>query len=135
MGVAILRYRLYDIEVIIRRTLIYGSMLAVLAAAYLGGVVIVQSILRTFTSGSEISVAASTLLTIALFQPLRSRMQRAIDRRFYRSRYDAARTIDAFAEQLRDEVDLDAVRVHLLGTVGQTMSPTHASLWLRERAR
>jgi hypothetical protein len=110
-------------------------MLAVLAAAYLGGVVLVQSILRTFTSGSEIAVAASTLLTIALFQPLRSRMQRAIDRRFYRSRYDASRTVDAFAEQLRDEVDLNAVRAHLLATVGQTMAPTHASVWLRERAR
>jgi hypothetical protein len=135
MGVAILRYRLYDIEVIIRRTLIYGSMLAVLAAAYLGGVVLVQSILRTFTSGSEIAVAASTLLTIALFQPLRSRMQRAIDQRFYRSRYDASRTVDAFAEQLRDEVDLEAVRTHLLATVRQTMAPAHASVWLRERGR
>jgi hypothetical protein len=135
MGVAILRYRLYDIEVIIRRTLIYGSVLAVLAAAYLGGVVIVQSILRTFTSGSEIAVAVSTLLTIALFQPIRSRVQRAIDRRFYRWRYDSSRTVDAFAEQLRDEVDLDAVRTHLLATVRQTMAPAHASVWLRERGR
>lgn len=135
MGVAILRYRLYDIEVIIRRTLIYGSVLAVLAAAYLGGVVLVQSVLRTFTSGSEIAVAASTLLTVALFQPLRSRVQQAVDQRFYRSRYDASRTIDAFAEELRDEVDLESVRAHLLDAVGETMSPAHASVWLRERAR
>ncbi|MDP9252833.1 MAG: hypothetical protein M3O80_07490, partial [Chloroflexota bacterium] len=135
MGVAILRYRLYDIDVLINRTLVYGVTTGGIAAAFFGGIVVLQTLLRPFTSGSEIAVAASTLLTVALFQPLRSRVQQAVDRRFYRSRYDAGRTIDAFAEELRDEVDLEAVRAHLLATVGQTMSPAHASLWLRERAR
>jgi hypothetical protein len=133
IGIAVLRYRLYDIDVLINRTLVYGVTTAGIAATFFAGVVVLQSLLRPFTGGSEIAVAASTLLTVALFQPLRSRIQRAVDRRFYRSRYDASRTIDAFAEELRDEVDLEAVRAHLLGAVGQTMSPAHASLWLRER--
>ena len=134
-AIAILRYRLYDIDVLINRTIVYGATTAGVALAFFGGVIVLQALLRPFTTGSEIAVAASTLLTLALLQPLRSRIQRAVDHRFYRSRYDAARTIDAFAEELRDEVDLDAVREHLLGAVGQTMSPAHASLWLRERAR
>ena len=133
-AVAILRLRLYDIDVIINRTLVYGVTTGAVATAFFGGIVIMQTVLRPFTSGSEIAVAASTLLTVALFQPLRVRIQHAVDRRFYRSRYDAGRTIDAFAEQLRDEVDLEAVRVHLLGAVAQTMSPAHASVWLRRRA-
>jgi hypothetical protein len=133
IGIAILRYRLYDIDVLINRTLVYGLTTGGIAAAFFGGIVVLQTLLRPFTTGSEIAVAASTLLTVALFQPLRSRVQQAVDGRFYRSRYDVARTIDAFAEELRDEVDLDAVRAHLLGAVGQTMSPAHASLWLRER--
>lgn len=135
MGVAILRYRLYDIEVIIRRTLIYACVLAVLAAAYLGGVVVVQSVFRTFTTGSEIAVAASTLLTVALFQPIRSRIQRAVDHRFYRSRYDASRTIDTFAARLRDQIDLGALEGELLEAVHDTMQPAHASVWLRKAAR
>lgn len=134
IAVAVLRYRLYDIDVLINRTLVYGATTACIAAAFFGGIVVLQTLLRPFTTGSEIAVAASTLLTVALFQPLRSRLQRAVDRRFSRSRYDAALTLDAFAEELRNEVDLDAVRAHLLGAVGQTMSPAHASLWLRERA-
>jgi len=135
IAVAVLRYRLYDIDVLINRTLVYGLTTGGIAAAFFGGIVVLQTLLRPFTTGSEIAVAASTLLTVALFQPLRSRVQQAVDRRFSRSRYDAARTLDAFAEELRDEVDLESVRAHLLGAVSQTMSPAHASLWLRERGR
>jgi hypothetical protein len=134
IGIAVLRHRLYDIDVLINRTLVYGLTTGAVASAFFGGIVVLQALLRPFTSGSEIAVAASTLLTVALLQPARSRIQRAVDRRFYRGRYDAARTVDAFAEGLRDEVDIDAVRAHLLGAVGQTVSPAHASLWLRERA-
>jgi hypothetical protein len=134
IGIAVLRYRLYDIDVLINRTLVYGLTTGGIAATFFGGIVVLQALLRPFTTGSEIAVAASTLFTVALLQPVRSRIQQAVDHRFYRSRYDAARTIDAFAEELRDEVDLEAVRAHLLGAVGQTMSPAHASLWLRERA-
>ena len=133
IGIAVLRYRLYDIDILINRTIVYGATTAGIAVAFFGGVVVLQTLLRAFTTGSEIAVATSTLLTLALLQPLRSRIQRAVDHRFYRSRYDAARTIDAFADQLRDEVDLDAVRAYLLGAVSQTMSPAHASLWLRLR--
>lgn len=134
IAVAVLRYRLYDIDVLINRTLVYGATTAGIAAAFFGVVVVLQALLRPFTTGSEIAVAASTLLTVALFQPLRSRVQEAVDRRFSRARYDAARTLDAFAEELRDEVELEAVRAHLLGAVSQTMAPATASLWLRERA-
>jgi hypothetical protein len=94
-----------------------------------------QTLLRPLTAGSELSVAISTLASFALFQPIRRRVQDTVDRRFDRSRYDAARTLDAFADQLRDEVDLDALRSNLLGAVRHTMAPTHAGLWLRERAR
>jgi len=134
-AIGILRYRLYDIDILIRRTLIYGSVLAALALAYFGGVVLVQSALRPFTSGSEIAVAASTLLTVALFQPVRTRVQRIIDRRFYRSRYDAARTLDEFSVRLRDHVALDAVRADLLAAARETVQPAHVSVWLRESAR
>jgi hypothetical protein len=134
-AVAIFRYRLYDIDVLINRTLVYGATTAAIAIAFFGGIVLLQAILRPLTSGSEAAVAVSTLASVGLFQPLRARIQAAVDRRFYRSRYDAARTLDAFAEELRDEVDLEAVRVHLLGAVGQTMSPVHASVWLRGAKR
>jgi hypothetical protein len=131
IGIAVLRYRLYDIDLLINRTLVYGLTTGGIAVAFFGGIVLLQTLLRPFTTGSEIAVAASTLLTVALFQPLRSRVQQGVDRRFSRARYDAARTLDAFAEGLRDEVDLDAVRVHLLGAVRETMAPDQASLWLR----
>ena len=134
MGIAVLRYRLYDIDIIIRRTVVYGATTIAVAATFFGGVLVVESLLRPFTAGNELAVAASTLASVALFQPFRRRIQAAVDRRFFRARYDAARTLDAFAEELRNEVDLEAVRVHLLGAVGQTMSPAHASVWLRERA-
>ncbi|HEY8731340.1 MAG TPA: hypothetical protein VIN69_05115 [Candidatus Limnocylindria bacterium] len=131
VAIAVLRYRLYDIDLLINRTLVYGATTAVIGGAFFGGIVLLQTVLRPFTAGSELSVAASTLVSFALFQPLRRRIQRAVDQRFYRSRYDAVRTVDAFSERLRDEVELDALRGDLLTVVGDTMQPAHASLWLR----
>ncbi|MDP9245355.1 MAG: hypothetical protein M3O64_01770 [Chloroflexota bacterium] len=135
IGIAVTRYRLYDIDVLIRRTLIYVALSAMLLAAYVGGVALFQFVLAPVTAGNGVAVAISTLAVVTLFQPLRRRVQRTVDRRFYRSRYDAVRTVDSFAVRLRDEVDLDAVRADLLGSVQQTMAPAHMSLWLRERAR
>ena len=132
---AVLRYRLWDIDIVVRRTLVYGTLTAALVATYVSGVVLSQNLLRPFTSGSEVAVAGSTLLVVALAAPLRRRIQGAVDRRFYRSRYDAARTLDAFGARLRDEVDLDSVRADLLGVVGETLRPAHASVWLRPVAR
>jgi hypothetical protein len=133
IGVAILRYRLYDIDQLINRTLVYGVTTGAIAVTFFGGMVVLPTLLRPIISGSEVAVAVSTLVCFALFQPLRSRVQDAVDRRFYRSRYDAARTLDAFSLRLRDEVDLDAVRDELLDAVGITLSPIHASVWLRGR--
>jgi len=130
-AVAILRYRLYDIDVLINRALVYGPTTAGIALAFFGVVLLVQTVLSPFTQGNELAVAVSTLASLALFQPLRRRIQAAVDRRFYRSRYDAARTLDAFSARLRDEVDLDAVRADLIDAVQQTVQPTHASVWLR----
>jgi len=131
IGVAVLRYRLYDIDVLINRTLVYSTLSAALIATYVGTIILVGAVLRSFTSGSELAVAVSTLATLALVQPLRRRIQGAVDRRFYRSRYDAARTLDVFSARLRDEVDLDAVRADLVDAVQRTVQPTHASVWLR----
>jgi len=130
-GIAILRYRLYDIDVLVNRALVYGCTTAMVGAAFFGGIVLLQALLRPFTGGNELAVAGSTLVCFALFQPLRSRVQVAVDRRFYHSRYDAARTLDEFSERLRDEVDLDAVRRGLLKAVHDTVQPSQASLWLR----
>lgn len=133
VAIAVLRYRLYDIDVLINRSLVYGALSAVLAATYFATVVLFQALLRPVVSGSELAVAVSTLATLALAQPLRRRIQDAVDRRFSRSRYDAARTLDDFGVRLRDEVDLDAVRAELVRAVQQTVQPAHASVWLRGR--
>jgi len=130
-AVAILRYRLYDIDVVIERTLVYGTLSATVALMYWALVLVLQSALRPITGGGELAVAASTLAALALVQPMRTRIQRGVDRRFHRSRYDAARTLDTFSVCLRDEVDIDTVRNDLVDAVGQTMQPATVSLWLR----
>lgn len=135
IAIAVLRYHLYDIDVLINRTLVYGALSATLVATYAAFVILLQSALRPFTGGSELAVAASTLATLALVQPFRRRIQEAVDQRFYRRRYDAVRLLDRFSERMRDEVDLDAVRTDLLDAVGRAVEPANASLWLRETSR
>ena len=133
MGIAITRYHLYDIDVLINRTVVYGATSAAIAVTFFAGIVVLQTVLRLLTSGSELAIAASTLVSFALFQPIRRSVQSAVDRRFDRSRYDGARTLDAFTVRLRDEVDLDAVRADLISVIYKTVRPVHASVWLRER--
>jgi hypothetical protein len=135
LAIAILRHRLYDIDPLIKRTIVYGATTAAIAATFWVGILALQRVVSPVTSGSELAIAASTLLSLALFQPIRRRIQVAVDRRFDRSRYDAGHTVDSFAERLRDEVDLDQVRGDLIGSVQETMAPAHTSLWLRQRAR
>ena len=134
IGIAVLRYRLYEIDIIINRTLVYGSLTALLAAVYFGGVAMTQVILRAITGQGEqpqLAIVVSTLVIAALFNPLRRRIQSFIDRRFYRRKYDARETLAAFSARLRDETDLEALSGDLVGVVAETMQPTHVSLWLR----
>jgi hypothetical protein len=134
IGIAILRYRLYEIDVIINRTLVYGSLTAVLVALYFGGVATTQAILQALTGREELpqpAVVASTLVIAALFNPLRRRVQNLVDRSFYRRKYDAAKTLETFSAKLRDETDLDSLNSELLSVVRDTMQPEHLSLWLR----
>jgi hypothetical protein len=131
-GMAILRYRLYDIDVVINRALVYGALSASLIFVYFGSVVGLQYVFRSLGGGeSSLAVVASTLLIAALFNPLRRRVQGFIDRRFYRRKYDARRTLQAFSTVLRDETDLDRLAPELLVVVRNTMQPEHVSLWLR----
>jgi hypothetical protein len=133
MGVAILRYRLYDIDILINRTLVYGFLTLLLAAVYFGGVTLTEAIFRALTGQEEqpqLAIVVSTLVIAALFNPLRRRIQGFIDRLFYRKKYDVRKTLEAFSAKLRNETDLDALSDDLVGGVRETMQPAHVSLWL-----
>jgi hypothetical protein len=135
-GVAIFRYRLYDIDRIINRTLVYGSLTAALVLVYAGSVVALQAVFRSLTGEkSTLAVVASTLAIAALFNPLRRRIQAFIDRRFYRTKYDARETLEVFSARLRDETDLETLAGDLAGVVGETVQPAHVSLWMRPAPR
>jgi hypothetical protein len=134
IGIAILRYRLYEIDTLINRTLVYGSLTAALALTYFGGVATTQAIFHALTGQeqqSQLAIVVTTLVIAALFNPLRRRVQAFVDRRFYRSKYDAAKTLETFSAKLREETDLDALNDDLVGIVRETMQPAHVSLWLR----
>jgi hypothetical protein len=132
--IAMLRYRLYDIDVIVNRTLVYGALTSLLAGVYLGAVFGLGAVVRSIAGhrNNGLVVAASTLAVAALFSPARRALQAFIDRRFYRRKYDAARTLESFGARLRDDVNLDELSGHLVGVVHDTMQPAQVSLWLRE---
>jgi len=134
IGIAILRYRLYDIDILINRTVVYGSLTAILAGVYFGSVTVTQTLFSILTDQQELPqliVVTSTLLIAALFNPLRRRIQTFIDRRFYRSKYDATKMLETFSAKLRDETDREALNDDLVGVVAETMQPAHVGLWLR----
>jgi hypothetical protein len=132
VGIAVLRYHLYNIDLLINRTLVYGFLTALLAFVYFGGIVVSQRVFVLLTGEkSTLAVVASTLAIAALFNPLRREVQGFVDRRFYRGKYDARKTLEAFASRLRDETDLDALSDDLVSVVRETMQPSHVSLWLR----
>jgi hypothetical protein len=131
IGIAILKYRLYDIDLVINRTLVYGPLTVTLVALYFGVIVVLQRFFVLLTGQqSTLAVVASTLLIAALFNPLRRPIQSFIDRHFYRRKYDARKVLDAFSAKLRDETDLDALNNQLVGVVRESMQPAHVSLWL-----
>jgi hypothetical protein len=134
VAIAVLKYRLYDIDVVIRRTLVYGVATAALAGVYLAVVLLFQRVFSSFAGGGDLAIAASTLIAFALFRPVRARVQTLVDRRFYRRKYDAQHTLETFASCVREEVELTALETELAATVDQTMRPAHISVWLRQRA-
>jgi MFS family permease len=137
IGIAILRYRLYDIDIIIRRTLLYGVLSTILAAIYVGSVIVLQRVVQPLTGSaqSDLVTVVSTLTIVALFGPLRQRLQQVIDRRFYRRKYDAAQTLESFSARLRDETDLGQLTGDLVGAIQQTVQPEHIGLWLNRSQR
>jgi hypothetical protein len=133
IGFAILRHKLYDIDIIIRRTLIYTVLTTILGVVYFGGIVLTQQVFRALTGqSSELAIVVSTLLIAALFAPLRRRVQDVIDRRLYRKKYDAEKVLADFQKNLRDEVDMETLKANLIGVLDDTMQPTKIALWVKE---